>query len=149
MCLASEKMESNDKKNRLNISTELNKLKTGKVPTSHNFGNELLSLAGQSSPRRFSDEFPGSPTSSNLMGPGDQIGDLIGALANQLFPTDSLMPPTASKINQIEPGLNLAAFMKPTIQESPEELEEPTPNRIQPLRGAFKAGGQGHSSERC
>ena len=123
MCLASEKMDSNEKKD-LNINTELRRLKTGKGLTSNNFGNELQSLAGQSSPRRFSEEYPGSPTSPNLMGPGDQIGDLIGALANELFPTDSLMPPTASKTNQIEPGLNLATFLKPTNQESPEQLED-------------------------
>ena len=130
MCLASEKMESNDKKKDLNINTELRRIKTGKGLTSNNFGNELQSLAGQSSPRRIGRtstiESPDSPTLPNLMGAGDQIGDLIEALANELLPTDSLMPSTASKMNQIEPGLSLATFLKSSNQESPEELQDET-----------------------
>ena len=114
MCLASSQIKNYDTQDGLDFSSELKKIKSGITPPTQRFGNELLTVAGGSSMTQLGLSRPGlAPDTSNPTTSGDQIGDLLNALTNELFPSQSLLSGSIPlRAHEIDPGQNSAVKLE-------------------------------------
>ena len=106
MCLASSQIKNYNTQDGLDFSSELKKIKSEITPPTQRFGNELLTVAGASSMTKIGLLPPGlAPGTPNPTTSGDQMSDLLSALTNELFPSESLLGGSLPvRSHEIDPG---------------------------------------------